>query len=129
MDHRSVPVEVLREFVRDQAELSSVRQVAAEIGLGRTTLHSFVTGESTPHPRVRRLIALWYLQKTQNTSTADAMKPYAAALEILLGDIPTDRRGAAEHAVLELLAQTHTAEGGRGPHWLELLRRKQKFPD
>lgn len=123
MDHRAVPVEVLREFVRDQAELSSVRQLAAEIGLGRTTLHSFVTGETTPHPRVRRLIALWYLQKMEQSSGSDAVKPYAAALEILLADLPAERRSSAKQELVELLTQTHSAEGRAAPRWLEWLRK------
>lgn len=122
MDHRSVPVEVLREFVRDQSELSSVRQVAAEIGLGRTTLHSFLAGETTPHPRVRRLIALWYLQKVQETGELEAVRPYAAALEILLSHIPPERRRAAEQEVLDALAQTHAQSNTTPPRWLELLR-------
>lgn len=126
MDHRSVPLDVLRDFVRSQAELSSLRQVAAEIGLGRTTLHSFINGETNPHPRVRRLLGLWYLQKLEQAPDIDVARPYAAALEILLSEVPEDRRRAAQQSLLQLLAETH-AEGGAAPRWLELLRTQPKL--
>ncbi|MBW3572370.1 MAG: hypothetical protein KY467_14810 [Gemmatimonadetes bacterium] len=117
-----MPLEVLRDFVRSQTELSSIRQVAAEVGLGRTTLHNFVTGETRPHPRVRRLLALWYLQKLEQAPDMDVARPYAAALEILLSDVPEERRRAAQETVLELLAETHSDAGAGAPRWLELLR-------
>jgi hypothetical protein len=126
MDHRSVPLDVLRDFVRSQAELSSLRQVAAEIGLGRTTLHSFISGETNPHPRVRRLLGLWYLQKLEQAPDIDVARPYAAALEILLSEVPEDRRRAAQQSLLKLLAETH-AQGGAEPRWLELLRTQPKL--
>lgn len=122
MDHRSVPLDILRDFVRSQAELSSLRQVAAEIGVGRTTLHSLINGETNPHPRVRRLLGLWYLQKLQQAPDIDVARPYAAALEILLSEVPDDRRRAAQESLLDLLAQTHAASGEQTPRWLELLR-------
>jgi hypothetical protein len=43
MDHRTVPVEVLREFARSQVELSSIRLVAEDAGVGRSTVHKFIS--------------------------------------------------------------------------------------
>jgi transcriptional regulator with XRE-family HTH domain len=126
MDHRAVPLEVLRDFVRSQTELSSIRQVAAEVGLGRTTLHSFVNGETNPHPRVRRVLALWYLQELEQAPDIDVARPYVSALEILLADVPEEKRREAQQSLLEFLEQTH--EGGEAtPRWLELLRTQPRL--
>lgn len=126
MDHRAVPLEVLRDFVRSQTELSSIRQVAAEVGLGRTTLHSFVNGETNPHPRVRRVLALWYLQELEQAPDIDVARPYVSALEILLADVPDEKKREAQQRLLEFLAQTHEA-GGAAPRWLELLRTQPRL--
>ncbi len=126
MDHRAVPLEVLRDFVRSQTELSSIRQVAAEVGLGRTTLHSFINGETNPHPRVRRVLALWYLQQLEQAPDIDVARPYVSALDILLADVPEEKRREAQQSLLEFLAQTH--EGGEAaPRWLELLRTQPRL--
>jgi transcriptional regulator with XRE-family HTH domain len=119
-DHRAVRMEVLQDFVRTQAELSSIRQVAAEVGLGRTTIHAFVNGESNPHPRVRRTLALWYLQKSAEAPDIDVARPYAAALGILLAALPESDREAGTAVLLEALEALH-AGAGSYPRWLELL--------
>jgi hypothetical protein len=126
MDHRAVPLEVLRDFVRSQTELSSIRQVAAEVGLGRTTLNAFINAETNPHPRVRRVIALWYLQKLEQAPDIDVARPYVSALEILLADVPEDRKREAQQSLLELLGETHAAVG-EAPRWLELLRTQPRL--
>lgn len=126
MDHRAVPLEVLRDFVRSQTELSSIRQVAAEVGLGRTTLNAFINAETNPHPRVRRVLALWYLQKLEQAPDIDVARPYVSALAILLADVPDDRKSEAEQGLLDLLERTHAAAGA-APRWLELLRTQPRL--
>jgi hypothetical protein len=121
-DYRDIPVEVLRDFALSQTEASSIRSVADEVGLSHSALHKFVTGRTNPQPRVRRLLGLWYLQKVEQAHDIDVARPYAAALKILLSEIPHERRQAAEQEVLDALAQVHTPAGEPPPRWLELLR-------
>lgn len=78
-DYRRVPVEDLRRFAQDETELTSIRHVAAEVGIGRTTLHKFVAGETMPHPRVRRLLAMWYLRRHGNADESEAIRPEESA--------------------------------------------------
>ncbi|WP_420129740.1 hypothetical protein [Longimicrobium sp.] len=124
-DYRNVPIEVLRDFTRTQTEITSIRSVADEVGLGRSTLHKFILGRTNPQPRVRRLLGLWYLDKVEKAHDIDVARPYAAALQILLSEIPQERRRAAENEVLDALAQTHSQSGATPPRWLELLRPEQ----
>lgn len=61
---RRVPVELLRRWCQDRVELSSVRDVATRAGVGRNTLSQFVLGETIPHPRVQRLLAIHMVAET-----------------------------------------------------------------
>lgn len=119
-DHRSVPLAVLRDFVIAQAEVTSIRQVASETGIGRTTLHSFVNGETTPHPRVRRKLGLWYLQKVDEAPDMDVVRPYLAVLSTLTFDFAPEDREAGQREVIGGLIQAYDARMER-PRWVELL--------
>jgi hypothetical protein len=57
-DYRAIPVDVPRDFARTQTEITSIRQVADDVGVGRSTLHKFILGRTAPQPRVRRLLAV-----------------------------------------------------------------------
>jgi hypothetical protein len=119
---RNIPLEVLREFVRTQSEETSIRQVAADIGLGRTTLHSFINAETTPHPRIRRKIALWYLDWLQSAPDMDLVRPYAAALDVLTEGMPERQREGAVEIVLDGLELGFCSDGDSPPRWVEVLR-------
>jgi hypothetical protein len=121
-DYRTVPVEAIRRFAQDETELTSIRHVAAEVGLGRTTLHKFVAGETMPHPRVRRLLALWYLRRHGQAAEDETVRPYVSALEILLSGVPGDTRSRAAEDVLDVLERGYAATGGERPSWLDALR-------
>lgn len=86
---RAVPLHTLREFALAETERSSLRGVAERSGVGRTTLRGFLHEGRKPHPRVRRLLALWYWSET------GGMEVSADACEVLLSAFPVDRRDAA----------------------------------
>ncbi len=117
-DHRSIPLEVLRDFIRSQCELTSTRAVAAETGLGRTTLHAFMNGATKPHPRVRRVLALWYLRKMNEAPDIDIVRPYESALSILLSSLPPEHQDSARALLIKGLRALH---GTPVPRWLQLL--------
>jgi hypothetical protein len=128
MDHRTVPVQAIREFARDRAELSSVRQVADEIGLGRTTLHNFISADTMPHPRVRRLLALWYLREKEKEAASEE-KTYATAFEILVNTVPPESRDEWRVALATKLAELHAVPGAEIPPWLDaFLRSRMEAP-
>ncbi|MBV9109638.1 MAG: hypothetical protein JO306_09560 [Gemmatimonadetes bacterium] len=96
--YRTIPEDVLREFYRDQIELSSLKEVAARAGIGRTTLHSFMNG-SSPHPRTRRLLGLYYL-RLQGTVR------YDEALRVLSGG-----DDELQNTLAEAIAEHHRKSG------------------
>lgn len=122
MDHRTVPLEVLREFARSQAELSSIRQVAEDASVGRSTLHKFISAGTTPHPRVRRLLGLWYLRRLSGVNELELVRPYAAALEVLIGDVPEISRKRASTDVLDSVDRGYATAGEKAPRWVDALR-------
>ncbi|HEX6369072.1 MAG TPA: hypothetical protein VF006_09065 [Longimicrobium sp.] len=119
-DYRSIPVEVLRDFARTRAEMTSIRKAADEVGIGRSTFHKLIQGRTTPLPRVRRQLGLWYLQMQNEAPDVDVVRPYAAALVVLLSGIQADQQKAAR---AELVASLRDLYASRTPvpRWLELL--------
>lgn len=111
---RDIPLDVLRDFVRTRAEATSIRQIADELGIGGTTLHSFINSESTtPHPRIRRKspCALW--TGCTRRQIWRWFGPYAAALDVLVGGMPERQRGGAVEIVLDGLEWGRSARMSR----------------
>lgn len=122
MDHRKVPLEVLREFARSYAELTSMRHVAEDAGVGRSTVHKFITEGTKPHPRIRRLLALWYLRRVSGIDEFELIRPYVSALETLIRDVPDPSRTRAMLAVLDNVERACAEAGEETPRWVTVLR-------
>lgn len=118
-DHRAVPLEVLREFTRSMAETSSIRLVAEDAGLNRSTVHKFITAGSTPHPRCRRLLALWYLRRVEGIDEMDLLRPYAAALDVLLAEVPETALRSVTLNVLRSIRDGFAEQ--EAPRWLNVM--------
>lgn len=120
-EHREIPVETLRAWYVDQCELTSLRQTAMAAGLGRTTLHKFLSTNREPHPRTRRLLALYYMRmrgSVDEQRAADAR----TALTILAGYFSEAQRAAFVREVLEVIEGGFAREGMKVPGWIRLLR-------
>lgn len=120
-DYRSIPVEVLRDFARVQAEITSIRRAADEVGLSHSAFHNFALGRTAPQPRVRRLLGLWYLRKQKELPGIDLIRPYTAALTILLSAVPEPYRANAETETVGALCSIYEECGVPRPAWLDVL--------
>lgn len=121
MDHRAVPLEVLREFARSYAELSSIRAVAEDAGVSRSGVHKFITAGTTPHPRVRRLLALWYLRRLEGVDETEFLRPYMAALDVLLSEAPERDRDSVTLAVLAGVERGFANVDAPPPRWAAVM--------
>lgn len=72
-------IEAVRACARDRAERTSVRIVAGEIGLGHSTVHTFLHGAS-PHPRARRALVHWYRTRMGGDAVANAVRAALAGM-------------------------------------------------
>jgi hypothetical protein len=109
-EHRAVPLDVLREWARDEAERTSLRSLATRAGMGRTTLSNFIDGTTNPHPRVRRAVALLYLAGRRSEAVADA-------LACILGGLPDETQANARVGLLEAVADVYRSAGAEPPPW------------
>lgn len=122
-DYRTIPLDVLRDFARSCSEETSIRIVAREVGVGRSTAYGFITGNKNPQPRVKRLFALWYLDRINGPriNIIDLARPYASAVSTLLSEIPTEGRAVAIPMIFAGLRAGYTCGGVDMPPWLPYL--------
>lgn len=94
---RDISLETLRAWAQEESDSTSLRSLAARLRIGRATLRSFLRGVRVSHPRVRRSVALAYLESQTVPGTAE---PAAAAAD---GPAAPERPavGCAEAAVSE----------------------------
>lgn len=77
-----------------------------------------------PHPRIRRLLALWYLRRLEGVNEVELVRPYVAALDVLVQNLPEPWRTRAAAGALDRIEQTHTDAGEEPPSWLVTLRER-----
>jgi hypothetical protein len=123
-DHREVPLEVLREFVRSYAELSTIRAVADDAGVSYKAVYQFIKAGTTPIPRNRRLLALWYLRRRGGLDDFEILRPYMAALGLLLGGTPEPDRDSVTLAMLAGLERGFVNVGLPPPRWMAVLHER-----
>jgi hypothetical protein len=121
-DYRGVPLEVLRDFAHSRAAMTSIRAIADEAGIGRSTMHKFMLGRTDPQPRVRRLLALWYLRTLAEAEIIDVVRPYLSAMGVLLSGIPQHERDGATADLAGALSTIYDARASL-PQWLQMLLR------
>lgn len=119
--YRTVPLYAIRKLAQDQTDQTSIRRVAKDAGLTKSTLHKFVAGVTIPHPRVRRVLALWYLRRRDELAEEEAVRPYVEALGMLVAGLPDEVRAGTSGRVLDVLERYATMSGER-PRLLGVLR-------
>jgi hypothetical protein len=101
---------------------TSIRRVADDVGVGRSTLHKFILGRTAPQPRVRRLLGLWYVKRVDAALDVDVARPYVGALDTLLAGLPETQRTGTAAKLLTDLEGGYAEAGAPWPRWLQLLR-------
>ena len=136
-----VAVGVLREAVRDAVIATSLRAVAADVGMSFSGLRSFLDG-GTPFRRTARRLEVWYRRdgsrpRDPNTQGEDEHRgeerglrltrrgtrvmdaPTAAAL--LVAHLPTTAQPVVLARIAEVLATASAAAGLPTPPWVRAL--------
>jgi AcrR family transcriptional regulator len=106
----SVPVDVLREAVRERVAATSLRAVEAATGVSYTSLRWFLTG-SDPYSSTLTKLASWYFREVAGSNTAEAMSTLLAAL-------PTKTRSEAESSIRAAVMRAFEQAGCPVPNWL-----------
>lgn len=138
-----IDIDEVREYLQARADRSSVRAVAAEIGMRHTTLGKFLEG-SEPYPRNRILMIEWYLREYQKTSArgrvavpegvSEQMQAHLEAsdpeahLEALLAEFKGDAHTETRRRIIGALAQGYQRMGRQAPRWLHRVRANNASP-
>ena len=85
-----VSVDVLREAVREQVELTSIREVARDVGMAHTTLADFLKG-TEPYGVNRAKLRTWYEGECGELAR---LRARVAELEKKLAECEKKKRGA-----------------------------------
>lgn len=121
MHSQAVPLGVLRRAVASRATATSQRQVAREIGLSPRGLRKFLDG-AKPHTATRVKLERWYVRAALDLPGSIPVTAARAALQVLLGDLPSRRKRAAADRLLDIVEEAHEAEALPIPNWLSALR-------
>jgi len=119
-----VPVEELRNAVRERVAEKSIRVVAQETGMSPTGLWRFIGGTS-PYLKTQRRLQAWYVMDRAERSELEVTGPLAAAaLDILTRHLPAEMRMERAAQLLSLLEE----QGKPVPAWLARLREHGDVP-
>ncbi len=62
-DPEAVQLEAIREFMRRRVSERSLRDVAAEVGIGKDAVRDFAEGEVQPYARTEQKVREWYVRE------------------------------------------------------------------
>src|ERR1035437_9833746 len=99
---REFPIDMLREAVAQKAAVTSVRQVAREVGISRMGLTAFLQ-EAKPHSRTYRKLIAWFLLEHHRRPAVPDMYLAEVSLELLTQHLPLSHRRKMQQKILALL--------------------------
>lgn len=118
----AIPVEELRTWYVERCAMSTIREVAADVGVGHSTLFALVSGKTrTLQPRIRKVLAGYYLAH-RGDDDSQRVENAKAAFRTAASFFPEPARA---RVVLHLLATAeaeYLAAGQDVPGWLRALR-------
>lgn len=107
----------IRNALRLAIERTSLRGVAAQVGMSPTGLQEFVDG-SSPYGKTRAKVRTWFYRETGlNNLTADDA---AGVLRRLVCTLPEPDRGVRR--LLDSVEAAYIEEGMYAPEWVKRVR-------
>jgi hypothetical protein len=127
-----VKIDLVRALANRRANATSIRRLAAEVGLLHSTVDKFLRG-AEPHFRLRAVWCAWYLGERAKSPVAvqavaagaSRREPQPLAVEepehhlnSLLVELRGDAASEARLRITRALAQAYQRMGLREPEWL-----------
>ena len=125
---RGPSVPAIRYAARRAVARSSLRKVAAEMGMAVSWLNGFVDGkERTLRAKTLRMLREWYMRVGQGLADVDS-DTAASALELLTGGILVEEeRTKTYDRLVQALARTYSDQGPL-PDWVKSLMEPREEP-
>jgi transcriptional regulator with XRE-family HTH domain len=119
---RDTEIEILREALRRRAEETTVRQVAAEVGMSHGGVHNLLSGGVAPYGKTLAKLRAWYVdQQLRGGGELTAMTA-RYLVDKLLAAVPAPVRAAAQVETLDSLTAVYGRFGVPAPPWIAELR-------
>jgi hypothetical protein len=127
--YADVDIAAVRRYANVRASESSVRRIAAQVGMLHTTFGKFLRG-SEPYPRHRILLCEWYLRELPIHPVREliAVAPQPPSqdpevhLDALLTELRDGARLEARMRITTAIAQAYRRMGLPNPEWLYKTR-------
>jgi hypothetical protein len=116
-------ITTVRRYANARANVSSVRQLALQIGMKHTTVDKFLRG-SSPYARNRILLCEWFLREHERHPVSEWMdvplqvESPAAHLDALLCELQGDAEAETRLRITTALAHGYRRMGLPTPEWL-----------
>lgn len=114
------PLAAIRLLVCEQIDETSLRHVAAQIGISPTTLRKFADGDDVLHYVTRRKLEYWFGRNAPPPVLKVTV--LGDVLNQLVEELPPDEQPRARRAVLDELARLYRDNGVAPPDWIAVLR-------
>ncbi|HEX6748945.1 MAG TPA: hypothetical protein VF092_16730 [Longimicrobium sp.] len=121
---RDAEIELLREALRRRVELTSVRQVAAEVKMSHGGVYNLVTGNVVPYGKTLAKLRAWYVEQSARGGSGLTVDAARFLVDQMLGAVPAYLRPAAGVEMLDKLEGIYEQCGVPRPAWVEVLRRQ-----
>lgn len=116
-DTQAVDLEELRRFARERCKYVSLRAMAMEVGIGRTTFHKFIAGDTSPQPPIRHRLHVWY----HAHANGEAARKVRAVAEVLDG-LPHALLHIGADKILDVVEEAHRNANVAVPAWILFAR-------
>ena len=114
-------IQRLRDLADAQVRLTSLRQVATQVGLSPTGLRKFLNG-ADPHSRTRGKLLSWFVRLTAAEADGLDADSAIAALTILTAGLTPENRKQVVENVVRSLESAYDAQSRPHPSWLKDIR-------
>ena len=112
--------DVVREAVRRELDVLSIRELARQIGLNSSTLFNFLDG-ATPRSQVSRALTEWYATIATRDGGLDPGVA-EAVVSLQLDGLGGKVRQETLQSIVATLAEAHRRQGTQAPEWLRRLQ-------
>lgn len=113
----AVPVEILREALRQRVEETSLRVAADEVGMSFKGVGKFLAG-TDPHSGTIRKLNGWYVRRIASQSVEPTLETAQAVLAILVRHLPPAVQKVAVARMVSALRVVGDEQGVPAPRWL-----------
>lgn len=124
-DVRLIPQ--MREAVMERVERTSLRHVAREIGMSPSGLRKFLDG-NMPYTKTIHRLRRWYLQHVAEAREELSSEDAAAALRVLVHDLPPPVQAQTVDAMLHCMEQSYSRSRRDIPPWVAEMRDRYGLP-